>query len=169
MNKKELENEIMKTQEQLKKLQADLKEAEEAEKEVPSVLDFNGEKFYHMATTGAIIEEESFDGSDYTDMVCALNHRLFKTRKYAEVFSEKTQFIADMLHFKYLYDRDYEPDLDLEDEQKFCIFYDRDAKRFEWFCRTTSVNFESVYFSSKEIAKKCAVWLNKKYNLEDEK
>lgn len=153
--------EFKKERESLKKA---LKEAEKNETRVPDNLRFrNGETYYSMATTGATIDGEYKD-DDYTDHTSLLTRRLFKTREYAEIFAEKTQFIADCLHFKYLYDRDYEPNWDSEDEQKFYVYYNNRTKKYEGSFRTTYQVVESVYFSTAELAKRCADWLNKERN-----
>lgn len=74
------------------------------------------------------------------------------------------QFIADMLHFKYLYDNDYEPDWDSDDEQKFFVYYNNETKKFDSNYRSTCSSIESVYFSTWQLAEMCADWLNKKHN-----
>lgn len=153
--------EFKKEREYLKKA---LKEAEKNETRVPDNLRFqNGETCYSMATTGATIDGR-YNDDDYTDHVSTLTRRLFKTREYAELFAEKTQFIADCLHFKYLYDRDYEPNWDSDDEQKFCVYYNHKTKKYDCSFRITYQVVGSVYFSTWELAKRCADWLNKEYN-----
>lgn len=85
-----------------------------------------------------------------------VRHRAFKQLKYAETYREKTQFIADLLHFKWLYDRDYEPDwghaqwtITNHDGKYVPVLsaWEQDA---------------DIYFSTKEMAQKCADWLNRK-------
>ncbi len=162
MTKEEIKQEIEQMQKQLETL---LEKLNNQEDEVSDILSFEkGEKCYYMGTTGNILEEESFDDNDYTDMICALNCRFFKTRAYAEMFADKAQYTANLLHFKYLYDRDYEPNWDSQDEKKYCVYYNYEIKKFDWSCRSFCFEFECVYFSSEEIAKKCADWLNKKRN-----
>jgi hypothetical protein len=159
MTKKEIQQEIEQVQKQLETLQEKLNNQND---EVPDILPLKyGEKIYCMATTGAILEE-SFRGDDYTDMGCALNRRYFKTREYAEMFSEKAQFIANLLHFKYLYDRDYKPNWDNGLEYKYFIYYDNSMRKY-FQCATAyrTCRHETIYFSSEEIANKCADWLNK--------
>lgn len=158
----EIQNEIKKTQEQLANLQKALKEAEESETRVPNNLRFqNGETHYSMATTGAIIDGE-YNDDDYTDHVSMLTRRLFKTREYAEMFTKKAQFIADCLHFKYLYDRDYEPDWGIPFESKYYIIYDYNVNKYIDLSTSSFMNESTVYFSTREIANKCAAWLNEK-------
>lgn len=160
MNKKELENEIMKTQKQLEALQKKLKEVED---EVPETLDFKfGDNLFATDIEGSV-REFIYDGLDW-DIRMGKHHRAFLSEKYAKKFADKTQFIADMLHFKYLYDKDYEPNWDSEDELKFGVYYNNKTKKFEWCYKNISLNVETVYFSSAELAQKCVDWLNKKHN-----
>lgn len=83
-------------------------------------------------------------------------HRAFKQLKYAEMYREKTQFIANLLHFKWLYDRDYEPDWE---HAQWSVTKDNDK-----YVPVLSIweQDTGMYFSNKEIAQKCADWLNRK-------
>lgn len=164
MNKKELENEIMKTQEQLKKLQAALDEAEKLEKEVPEKLIFKEKDEYCYVDSMGDICWNRYTHMSSGDIKRVHNRRAFLQEKLAEIFAEKTQFIADLLHFKYLYDRDYEPDWDSVDEQKFYVYYNNETKKFEWNFAIAYSQFGSVYFSTAQLAEKCADWLNKKHD-----
>lgn len=83
-------------------------------------------------------------------------HRAFKQVKYAEMYMEKTQHIADLLHFKWLYDRDYEPDW-RSAQWTISKYYDKYVPLLSVCERDTD-----VYFTNKEIAQKCADWLNRK-------
>lgn len=155
--KEEIQQEIEKTQKQLAALQEKLKEAED---EVPEELIVKDcDEYYYVNDAGNVCMAR-----------CALllrdarrirNRRAFLSEEYAEEFAEKTQFIADMLHFKYLYDRDCKPNWKNSNEPKWYVCYNGD--RYE--CDTNYVyrNISVVYFSSEDVAKKCADWLNKKY------
>ena len=163
MNKKELENEITKTQEQLKKLQAALDEAEKLEKDVPETLDFNdGDKYWCVDGMGNICWDSCYTFTSLRDNTYIHNHRAFLSEEYAKNFAKKTQFIADMLHFKYLYDRNYEPNWDAKDELKFFVYYNAETKKFNWSFVSVFEEIESVYFSSRQLAERCVEWLNKR-------
>lgn len=86
--------------------------------------------------------------------------RVFKTKKYAHIFAEKTQFIADLLHFKWLYDRDYEPDWRHE---QWSISKDN-GRYVPILCAYERET--DIYFSNNAIAQKCADWLNRKAGIE---
>lgn len=88
--------------------------------------------------------------------------RCFATEKYAEMFRKKTQFIADCLHFKYLYDREYvyEPKLNKK-IWRVCYDYDLNAYSATW--DSDREDTMTVYFSCENLARKCAEWLNLMY------
>ena len=164
MNKKELENEIMKTQKQLEALQTALSKIEETEKEVPETLDiWENQKYYFVNSTGDLTKDTYACGYAY-DVERLKRHRVFLSEEYAKKFADKTQFIADMLHFKYLYDKDYEPNWDSDNELKYWVYYNIGTKKFDWHFSRINENFESVYFSTEQLARKCAKWLNKEHN-----
>lgn len=88
----------------------------------------------------------------------AKNNRLFKSPEMVEEFRQKSQFIADALYWKELYDGDYVPDWD-SGEYKHAVVFDHvvDEYHVERFI-THDVN--SVMFSTEEIAQSFADWLN---------
>ena len=162
LKSEEIQNEIEKTQKQLAELQKALKEAEEKERGIPDSLEFEEkEKIWKVCYDGDIVHSY-FNTFLYDEEMGKHNHRLFKTKEYAELFYNKTQFIADCLHFKYLYDRDYKPDWNLRWISKYFIVYDHDEKCYIVMRNMTDETIETVYFSSNEIAQKCADWLNEK-------
>ena len=85
---------------------------------------------------------------------------VFPDERTAKTFSKITQPIVHILHYKYLYDREFCPDWS-------------GYKTYWYVCYNTNDNCwarESsnlrkipgvVYFSSEEIAKACVKWLNK--------
>lgn len=159
MNKKELENEIAKTQKQLEALQKKLKEAEN---EVPETLDINDDDEYSYVDETGNINWTSYTHLSEFDVGLVHNHRAFLEERLAEMFADKTQFMADLLYFKALYDKDYMPNWGSGTERKYCIYYNGKTNKFEWsyvtgYCRS----IESVYFSTEKIAQKCVDWLDK--------
>lgn len=94
------------------------------------------------------------------------HHLAFANKKYAEMFKNRMRIIADMLHFKYLYDRDYDPNWATYDnytEFKYIVVYHKDRETFTTYGIKIEDYF-TVYFSTQAIAQKCADWLNYKYN-----
>lgn len=109
---------------------------------------------YFVTTYGDVYSSDSIAGELY--QIANNRHRLFKSEKYAEMYREKTQHIADLLHFKWLYDRDYEPDW--RHAQWTISKYDDKYVPLLSGCERDT----DVYFTNKEIAQKGADWLNRK-------
>lgn len=154
-----LENEITKTQEQLEKGENTMNK-KELENEIPEELTFEvGDRYDYVDSDGGICWDCYHASIDEIDRVS--HRRAFLSEEYARIFAEKTQFIADMLHFKYLYDRDYKPDWGNSKKRKWYVCCNE--HRYVCDCSLVYHNTPVVYFSSEEIAERCAEWLNKKY------
>ena len=90
----------------------------------------------------------------------------YPTKELAEQAKAMKDFNDKLLAFKYCYDLDYKPnwdDIHSTDgsDAKFYVYFDStDYKYHCRYCHTNNCN--TVYFSSEEIAQKCADWLNLK-------
>ena len=75
-------------------------------------------------------------------------------------FNEKLGMLKKLMTFKFCYDHSYAPNWGKQDEFKwFVYFYTPDGKyTYDW--SATWDRPLTVYFSSEEIAQKCADWLN---------
>ena len=93
---------------------------------------------------------------------------------YDKMISERYQFIAHCYHFKCLYDKDFTPDWDsTENDRWFIVFMHGPRNEFKpvsterifdkLHCCIPFENKETIYFSSKVVASKCAEWLNYVY------
>lgn len=151
-----------------KNIQAQQEKLEELEKQLESANELddidkplkieNDEEVYYVSEAGHI-----FNTTGIASCLSFINarHRAFKSEKYAEMYREKTQYIADLLHFKWLYDRDYEPDWDDASEDKYTVWYCPDERKF-LIDITHSQYVATVYFSTAKLARKCADWFNRK-------
>lgn len=149
---------IQAQQERLDELEKQLESTDELD-EIDKPLEIkDDEAIYCLSDTGCIIR--MFGRTTSVPFMNVL-HRVFKSEKYAAMYSEKTQFIADLLHFKWLYDRDFEPDWDNPSEDKYTVWYCPDEKNF-LIDITSSQYVATVYFSTAKLARKCADWLNRK-------
>lgn len=149
---------IQAQQERLDELEKQLKSADEFD-DIDKPLEIDScDTVYFVTEAGTI---SIMYGASTNVPFYNVRHRAFKQLKYAEMFREKTQFIADLLHFKWLYDRDYEPDWLDERERKYFVTYYHYVNGWV-FDYVTRGNAEGVYFSSQEIAQKCVDWLNRK-------
>lgn len=169
MNKTEVEqiiknanNSIKECENQIVKLEMVKAEAEKELKKIDEVPECHNEtniRYYLMNFDGSVSEEPI--NSDFEwDKDILENHRAFKNLSIAHLFSEKTQAIADQFYFKELYDADYVPDWENMRTSEYYIYLDNSTKSYGvnhtiyWALEGT------VYFSSEEIAQKCADWLN---------
>lgn len=87
-------------------------------------------------------------------------YRHYMTMKYADKAAKIKKFNDMLMAFKYCYDRDYEPDW-TTNYAKYRVVYNSDAnpKCYCVVCNHTYRN-NAIYFSSENIAQKCADWLN---------
>ena len=155
------EKEIKTRQKKLVQLLTKLEEIEKVSEVVPDALDYSdNEMCYTVNTSGEIAISKVYTASKIGTV--GENRRLFKTKEYAELFRDKSQFIADMLHFKYLYDRDFKADCNDALQRSYMVVYDTYNKRYSTL--SDAVNFSpcNVYFSTYEIAEACAEWMNER-------
>lgn len=90
----------------------------------------------------------------------------FPTEEYAKNLQKLNKFNGMMLAFKWCYDRDFEPDWTDMNQFKYYIEHNSQSDSFGVRYNISS-RFNLVYFSSYEIAQKCAEWLNKVAKSED--
>ncbi len=163
INKTELLNRLEQLQKQQKGISAEIEDLsgmiqnlpDEPEKDYLSFED--GEKCWYVEMDGTI-SSVLYDGEIMTFE--NIRHRIFKTERMAKLFAEKTQFLADCIYWKELYDRDYVPDWG-SIEVKYQVCYNHTENRFD-VSNNTSFQNSGVYFSSFDIAYSCADWLNRK-------
>lgn len=140
---------------EIRDLKAEIAESNKANATKP--LQFReGETAWYVDAWGEV--DHINDPIEFADM--AKNNRLFKSFEMAEEFRQKSQFIADALYWKQLFDADYVADWE-SDEEKWVVYYDHSLHKyvtdytFAWDCAW-------IIFSSYEIAKSFAEWLNRK-------
>lgn len=88
----------------------------------------------------------------------------YLTRELAEQAKKLKDFNDKLLAFKYCYDLDYKPSWD-NDCQKYYIYYSTVDNKY-YADGLSSMREPLVYFSTKEIAQKCADWLNNNFKEE---
>lgn len=164
INKAELLNRLEQLQKQQEGLSAEIQDLsgmiqnlpDESEKEY---LDFeDGEKCWYVETDGTI-SSVLYDGKimKFENIF----HRLFKSERMAKLFAEKTQFLADCLYWKELYDREFVPDWD-DRKIKYSVIYEQHSKKYAAVYQYLNRFDLDVYFSSEHIAHGLADWLNRK-------
>lgn len=94
------------------------------------------------------------------EMLSLSPYQHYLTEELAEQAKELKDFNDKLLAFKYCYDLDYKPNFsDYCDNRAYYVYYDSEDE--EYYCDWDCVrNRNIVYFSSKEIAQKCADWFN---------
>lgn len=136
--------------------------AEQDNQEIPVFPEFDrGDVYYGTDYCLDVMEknhagnngDKDFTGDD------AVFYNAFHTEDYAHEFRRKCLMIAMMLHCKWYVDRDYVPDWDNEDEEKWMVFWSNTYKKYE-VCSWESDEYGSVFFSTEEAAQKCADWMN---------
>ena len=97
---------------------------------------------------------------------CLANNSVYPNAYIARKAASMKQLNDDLLYFKYMYDREYSPDDYWSDASitKYYVYCDMPnaihSVGTAFFC-----GYNTVYFSSYEIAQKCADFLNRKYKL----
>ena len=83
----------------------------------------------------------------------------YLTKELAEQAKELKDFNDKLLAFKYCYDSDYKPVFSIDcDNRAYSVYYDSEENKYSY--GWDNVGSNTVYFSSEEIARKCADWLN---------
>lgn len=75
-------------------------------------------------------------------------------------FADKFNALKKLMKFKFCYDYSYYPDWWNESELKWYVYNDTASGKYEIEWTAMRENLSTVYFSSEEIAQKCADWLN---------
>ena len=87
-------------------------------------------------------------------------YQYYLTEELAKQAKELKDFNDKLLAFKYCYDLDYKPDWS-DNAKKYYVYYN--VYDSEYMADgLSSMREPLVYFSTKEIAQKCADWLNSK-------
>lgn len=121
--------------------------------------DYNnkGKQYYlnNYSNVDFIIMCESFER---VEELSQSPYQRYLTKELAEQAKKLKDFNDKLLAFKYCYDLDYKPDLHNPNGDKWLIYFDIRDGVYKYLWDNDKVNV--VYFSSKEIAQKCADWLN---------
>lgn len=165
INKKELLERLQQLQRQQEGLSAEIQDLSGMIQNLPEkvpeqdYLSFkDGEKCWYVEMDGTI---SNVLYSEKNMKFETIKHRIFKSEHMAKLFAEKTQFLADCLYWKELYDGDYVPDFDSgEHKYKYTVVFDYVADKYH-VERFITHDINSVMFSTEEIAQSFADWLNR--------
>ena len=95
----------------------------------------------------------SFDASMYN------SYYQFLSKEYADEAARLYKLICMQLAFKWCHDRDYVPDWADAESEKWFVAYDAVSNIYD-IGAAYVVTENLVFFSSREVAQKCADWLN---------
>ncbi|MBR1527772.1 MAG: hypothetical protein IJ642_00550 [Oscillospiraceae bacterium] len=119
-----------------------------------------GETAWFVELNG-VVNYETYN-NDFISESTNAAHRFFRSGEMADMFAAKTQMIANCLFFKELHDREYtETDSFRQGDEMSYVAFDYIQNCYAVF-KTCCENNNAVFFSTPEIAQKCADWLNGK-------
>lgn len=163
ISKKELLHKIKQLEKQQAGITAEINDLSEMLnnlpcEEIPEQLEFsNDEPIWYMNTSGKVIRRQIRCWND-----AFANHRVFKSERMARLFAEKTQFIADCMHFKELYDRNYVPDFEDDCQEKYFVYFNHTKHKYIVSSTITIEIKGCIYFSTEKIANRFAEYMNKR-------
>lgn len=156
MNKQKRIKELRK---QIEEINAEINELEQGRDDTLEEYEhgiYQGYDGYTLNDYDCVVKDNhpTFNPHDYNP------YRHYMTKEYANKAFKMKRFNDMLMAFKWCYDRDYEPDWTKTDA-KYCVAYNNDGipKQYcvEW---SLACNFNTIHFSSRDIAYKCADWLN---------
>ena len=112
----------------------------------------------------SVVTSEDAFMRGYAD--CISINSVYPTADVAHEAARMKQLNDDLLYFKYTYDREYSPDDYWSDIEipKWSVYCNMPDAKYE-VTKAFYCGYNTVYFSSEAIAKKCADFLNRKYKL----
>lgn len=75
-------------------------------------------------------------------------------------FNDKLDKLTKLMKFKFCYDYNYTPDWGDLSDHKWLVYFNTKSGKYEIDSVMTRDRLSTVYFSSAEIAQKCADWFN---------
>lgn len=84
----------------------------------------------------------------------------YLSEDYARFGTWAKKFLDACLAFKWCWDPDYFPNWDNTDESKWFVAWDTKHNEFYIDCCCRYHNISTVYFSTQDVATKCARWLD---------
>ena len=111
-------------------------------------------KAFCLSANRAILSGSDFDGSAGFGF-CAL----YPDMDYAYMACGLKKWNDLLLAFKYSHDKDFIPNFNDEDEDKFYVVWNAAMSRYDTSATFTD-DINTVYFSTQQIARECADWFN---------
>lgn len=149
---KTIENELKGFKEQLKNC-ADDESKFERVKEGKEYFTIQGD------CLGILVASYSETGTEF-DKKCFKSNNYFYTEERAQQVVDKINFLLKLERFHDIYCPDYEPNWNDPNENKYCIYYNCNAKEYNCIYNHSAVKMAKVYFPTEEIAQKVCDILN---------
>lgn len=110
---------------EIRDLKAEIAESNKANTTKPLQF-YEGEMAWYVDSWGQTVHTTYYH---VLHKISDANRRLFKSPEMAEEFRQKSQFIADALYWKQLFDADYVADWE-SDEEKWVVYYDHGSHKY---------------------------------------
>ena len=117
----------------------------------------NKDLVYYISDDGDVSD---YLGSTFDDNVNYNPYYQFLTQPYAEEAARMYKMICMQLAFKWCHDSDYVPDWKNSAENKYAVYFNHVCNNYYVVAEQSCCDVATVYFSTYEIAQKCADWLN---------
>lgn len=114
---------------------------------------------YYLNNQSKVDFIEMGDNFEKVESLSYSPYQHYLTEGLAEQAKELKDFNDKLLAFKYCWDLDYKPDWSDFYEDKYYVYYSNKTHKYD-VDSMTMWDVHNVYFSTMEIAQKCADWLN---------
>ena len=100
------------------------------------------------------------ENNDIVDENFFYSNNYFHTKERAKEVATKINFLLKLERLHDIYCPDYEPNWNDPNENKYCIYYNCNAKEYNCIYNHSAVKMAKVYFPTEEIAQKVCDILN---------
>ena len=121
--------------------------------------DYCRDRKYYLNSDSNVDYINRGDNFEKVERITKSPYQYYLTEGLAEQAKELKDFNDKLLAFKYCYDLDDKPEWN-DDTIKYYVYYDVCNSKYMADGGLSSMWEPLVYFSTKEIAQKCANWLN---------
>lgn len=136
-------------------------EVSTASDEIPEVPTFNDEDMWYLSDTNKIVHSHANlrEGEWIAGEWVPGDFNIFHSEDFAKEYQRRIREIGALLHCKWYLDRNYVPDWDDGDRQKWTVVYNYNEGKFTIeFSRMRE--WSVVYFDTEASAQKAADWMN---------
>lgn len=121
--------------------------------------DYCKDRKYYLNNQSNVDFVNMGDSFEKVERLTQSPYQHYLAEELAEQAKKLKDFNDKLLAFKYCYDLDYKLDWSDSYEDKYYVYYSNKTHKYD-VDSMTIWDVHNVYFSSEEIAQKCADWLN---------